>query len=368
MKVQDIHRIMAQWAPPAIAWERDNVGLQCGDPEADVRGILVALDPTEEVIREARRRRANMIVTHHPLLFRPQRSITTSSTEGRNLTMLLRRGIALYSAHTNLDFTRQGTSFALAEVLGLEDVGFLERPYRILRKIVTFVPQDHVEAVAAAMAEAGAGRIGNYDQCSFRIEGIGAFRGNTNANPAIGMRGRLERTPEVRLEMIAPEWAVERVLRAMRRAHPYEEVAHDVYALENASNDFGMGVTGTLPRPVQLGTFLARIKRRLGTGRLRWVGDPRAIVERVAACGGSGGDLLESAIKSGSDLFVTADLKYHAFHEARGRIALVDAGHHETELPVVSVLVKKLKQELSRRGSRIAVHAAVCSTNPVCYV
>jgi dinuclear metal center YbgI/SA1388 family protein len=282
--------------------------------------------------------------------------------------MLLRGGIALYSAHTNLDFTRQGTSFALADALGLEDVSFLERPYRILRKIVTFVPRDHVEEVAAAMAEAGAGRIGNYDHCSFRLEGIGTFRGNTKANPAIGMRGRLERTPEMRLEMIAPEWAVEPVLHAMRRAHPYEEVAYDVYTLENASDEFGIGVTGTLHHPVQLSTFLARIKRQLKTGRLRWAGDPRAIVKRVAACGGSGGDLLESAIKSGSDVFVTADLKYHAFHDARGRIALVDAGHHETELPVVNVLVKRLKQELSRRGSRIVVHAAVCSTNPVCYV
>jgi dinuclear metal center YbgI/SA1388 family protein len=367
-KVQDIHRIMSQWAPPAIAWERDNVGLQCGDPEAEVRGVIVALDPTEEVIREARRRRANMVVTHHPLLFRPQRSITPVGTEGRCLASLLRHGIALYSAHTNLDFARQGTSFALAEVLGLQDIEFLERPYHILRKIVTFVPREHVDQVASAMAEAGAGIIGNYDHCSFRLEGTGTFRGNAVARPVIGTRGRLERTPEVRLEMIAPQWAVERVLQALRRAHPYEEVAHDIYALENASDDFGMGVTGILPHPLQLSTFLSRIKRRLGTGRVRWTGDPRAIVKRIAACGGSGGELLESAIKSGADVFVTADLKYHSFHDARGRIALVDAGHHETEQPVVSVVVKKLQQELLRRGSTIAVRAAVCSTNPVRYV
>jgi len=368
VKVRDIHRIMSEWAPPAIAWERDNVGLQCGDPEANIRAVLVALDPTEEVIDEARRKRANVIVTHHPLLFKPQWSVTPTTTEGRCIHGLIRHGIALYSAHTNLDFTREGTSFALAEVLGLKDLGFLERSYHVDRKIVTFVPVEHADAVASAMAEAGAGRIGNYDECSFRSEGTGTFRGSPASNPAVGRKGKLEHAHETKVEMIAPKWAVDDVLGAMRRAHPYEEVAYDLYPLENASDKFGMGVAGTLPQSIRLSAFLLRIKRLLGSGTLRWTGNPRSTIRRVAVCGGSGGELLESAIKAGTDLFVTADLKYHAFHDARGRIALVDAGHYETELPIVNVVVRRLRDEFRLRGGTIPVYAASRSTNPVRYV
>jgi hypothetical protein len=273
--------------------------------------------------------------------------------------------MALYSAHTNLDFTRDGTSFALAELLGLKQVGFLERPYRILKKIVTFVPVRDADAVATAMAAAGAGRIGKYDNCSFRSEGTGTFRGNQATRPAVGVREKLERVSEVRLEMVAPEWAVEGVVHAMRRAHPYEEVAYDIYPLENRSADFGMGVIGTLPRPLRLAVYLARIKRVLGSGALRWSGDPRRVVRRVAACGGSGGDLLSAAIGAGAEVFVTADVKYHAFHDARGRIALVDAGHYETEQPVVGVLVRRLQKEVRLRDVRIPIFAASRSTNPI---
>ena len=365
MKVRDIHQIISDWAPPAIAWDRDNVGLQCGDVDANVRGILIGLDPTEAIIEEARRKGANLIVTHHPLLFKAQRSITPATAEGRCVAALLRHRVALYSAHTNLDFTRDGTSFALAELLGLKDVGFLERPYRIQKKIVTFVPAKDADAVASAMAAAGAGRIGNYGDCSFRSEGAGTFRGNQTSRPTVGSRGRLERVSEVRLEMIAPEWAVEAVVHAMKRAHPYEEVAYDLYPLENRSTDFGMGVIGILPRPVRLALYLAQVKRALASPALRWTGDPRHVVRRVAACGGSGGDLLNSAIGAGADVFVTADLKYHAFHDARGRIALVDAGHYETEQPVVGVLVRRLQKEVRSRGVRIPIFAASRSTNPV---
>ncbi len=299
-----------------------------------------------------------MLVTHHPLLFHPLWSLTPESAAGRCLEILIRRKIALYSAHTNLDFVRGGTSHALAATLGLRDVGFLERPFRVERKIVTFVPQESADRVALAMADAGAGVIGNYDRCSFRVAGTGTFRGNDASSPVVGRRGKLERAPEVRLEMIAPQWAVEGVLLAMRRAHPYEEVAFDVVPLENRSSNFGTGVIGMLPRPLLLPGFLAFVKRALGTGALRWCGSPRAAIRRVALCGGSGGELLESAIREGADVFLTADLKYHAFQEASGRIALVDAGHFETEAPVVGAIVARLRDELRRRGDRIAVRAA----------
>jgi dinuclear metal center YbgI/SA1388 family protein len=366
--VKDVHEVMSAWAPPAIAWDHDNVGLQYGDPRTHVRGILVALDPSEASVLEAGSRRANLLVTHHPLLFRPLRSVTPASAASRCLEILVRRNIALYSAHTNLDFARGGTSFALAEVLGLQDVNFLERSYRVDRKIVTFVPAESAERVASAMAEAGAGVIGNYDHCSFRLAGTGTFRGNEASSPAVGRKGRLEQVQEVRLEMIAPSWKVDDILRAMRRAHPYDEVAFDVYPLENLSNRFGMGVVGTLPRAARLSRFLALVKRALGSGALRWCGSPGAMVRKIAVCGGSGGDLLESAIRAGADLFLTADLKYHAFQEAAGKIALIDAGHHETEAPVVGAIVAHLRRELRRRGDRTPVHPARRIDNPVRYV
>ncbi len=366
--VEDIQRVMSAWAPPAIAWDRDNSGLQYGDPKTRVRGILVSLDPTEGSVLEAGASGANLLVTHHPLLFRPLRSVTPASSAARCLETLIRRRIALYSAHTNLDFARNGTSFALAAALGLNDVAFLERSYRVDRKIVTFVPAESVDRVASAMAGAGAGVIGNYDLCSFRVTGTGTFRGNDASSPAVGRKGRVEQTQEVRLEMIAPQWAVKGVLQAMRKAHPYEEVAFDVLPLENLSNDFGMGVIGVLPRAMFLTGFLSLVKRTLGTGALRWCGRPGATVRRIALCGGSGGDLLDAAIHAGADVFLSADLKYHAFQEARGRIALIDAGHYETEAPVVRAIVSYLRTELRRRKDRISVRPARHTENVVRYV
>ncbi len=365
MKVQDVHQIMSAWAPPALAWDRDNVGLQVGDPRSRVKGILVSLDPTEESVHEAERSGASLIVTHHPLLFRPLRSVTPASAAARCLELLVRTRIALYSAHTNLDFTREGTSFALASALGLRNVEFLDRPYRLDRKIVTFVPAESADRVAGAMADAGAGIIGNYDHCSFRAEGTGTFRGNAASSPALGRKGTLEKAREVRLEMVAPEWNVKHVVQAMQRSHPYEEVAFDVLPLENPSRNCGMGAVGTLPRPMPLSGFLALVRRTLGTKALRWCGSPRATVSRIALCAGAGGDLVESAVRAGADVFLSADLKYHAFREAERSIALIDAGHFETELPVVGAIVSRLRTEFRRRGERVPVRAARRAENPV---
>jgi dinuclear metal center YbgI/SA1388 family protein len=365
IRVQEIADIIERWAPPGIAWEGDNVGLHAGDPSSPVRGILVALDPVPEVVQEARRRGANLLVTHHPLLFRDVRAVTPATNVGRTLRALLREDVALYVAHTNLDFTEGGTSFALARALGVENLRFLEKLPGARRKIVTFVPPGSVEAVAQAMTAAGAGRIGNYTECSFRMEGTGTFLGGAESSPAIGRAGRREQTPEIRVEMVAPSWAVGAVVAAMRRAHPYEEVAYDVYALDTPAEGAGYGVIGNLPSPVTLADLLRRVKRRLRAGGVRWSGDGRRKIRSVALCGGSGGNLVESAARAGADVFITADLKYHLFREAPGRMALVDAGHYETERPVVDVIVGHLQNELRRLGARIPVRIASRMTNPV---
>jgi len=363
--VRTIQEIIERWAPPEIAWERDNVGLQVGDPALRVRGILVALDCTEEVVHEAARRGANLIVSHHPLLFRPLRTVSARTAEGRCVMDLARKHIALYSAHTNLDFTRGGTSFALADALHLKHQSFLRQSYALHDKIVTFVPVTHVEAVTEAMALAGAGVIGEYDHCSFRTEGRGTFRGSEHSQPALGKAGVLERVEEIRVEMSVPRRSLERVVRALKEAHPYEEVAYDVYALKNVEGDYGMGVVGTLERSVSLASFLRLVRTALGRRTLRWSASKARGIQRVAVCGGSGSELLDDAIGAGADAFVTADVRYHSFHEAAGRIALVDAGHFETEYPVVASVVRHLRHDEAVQRAGIAVRASAVSTNPV---
>lgn len=365
MIVKDIQTVMESWAPKEIAWDKDNVGLQTGNPRAKVRGILVCLDVTEEVIAEAARRRANLIVSHHPLLFRPLRSVTSESMTGRCLRSLVRADISLYSAHTNLDFTTGGTSFVLARVLGLTHAEMLHTPYRVEKKVVTFVPPSHAGNVIAAMSKAGAGVIGNYDHCSYGTVGTGTFRGNEASSPTVGRKGVLERVEEVRIEMIVPEWRLGAVLEGMRRAHPYEEVAYDVYPLENRSREFGMGVIGDLQRPVTLASFLHSVKKKLGVRVLRCCGDMNRRVSRIAVCGGSGSELIDEAKRMRADVFITADVRYHAFHEVGDDIALVDAGHYETEHPVVQAVVDRLRRAIGERSERIPVHAARTSTNPI---
>lgn len=365
MRLKDLTCILEKWAPREIAWEKDNVGLQIGDDQKSVRRILVALEISPEVIAEAKRKRVDLIVTHHPLLFHPLTSVSTSDGVGKLAHELIRNNIAVYSVHTNLDFTRGGVSFVLAERLGLRNVDFLHRTSGDLRKISVFVPPDHVEAVAEAMGEAGAGVIGDYEMCSFRIDGTGTFRARKGAKPFVGKVDNYEKVKEVRLEMIAPRWRVDEVVTRMIEVHPYEEVAYDVYPLENQAGEIGQGVVGDLEKAVRLRSFLALVRKALGSQHLRYTGDPNSRIKKVAACGGGGTFLLNAAIRAGADAFVTADVKYHTFHEANGRIALIDAGHYETEYHIVEVLAKRLREEIARKGNRVQVIVTETVTNPV---
>jgi len=368
LTVGDVAAFLEAWAPPRIAWDRDNVGLQIGSFSRRVRGILVSLDVTEGVIREAVRKRSSLLVSHHPLLFRPPPTLVTGSSITDTITLAVRNEIDVFSVHTNLDFTRGGVSFALAERLGLRETDFLSKTYSSKRKIVTFVPPDHLDMVFGAMSRAGAGTIGNYDHCSFTTGGTATFRGNSASSPVAGRKGRVEHVKEMRLEMTADEWQVPRILAAMRASHPYEEVAYDVLRMENVSDEFGMGVIGNLKRPLRVPSFLQMVKRNLRLPSARYTRGSGNTVRRVAVCGGSGSDLLHTALHQGADAFVTADVKYHTFHEASGRMLLVDAGHHETEFPVTTTVAAFLRTRLAAGGQRIRVHVARTSTNPVTYV
>jgi len=364
MTVADIEEFFNDWAPRWTAWERDNVGLQVGDRSRRVKRILVALDVTPEIVGEAIAKKAELIVSHHPLLFRPPSSITSSDAVGRMVLAMTENKIALFSAHTNLDFAREGVSFSLARALGLENIRFLVPLKDSLVKIAVFVPEAHVESVSDAMATAGGGVIGNYSSCAFRVKGTGTFRGSEVAKPFVGKAQHVETVEEIRLEMIAPRAKSNEVIAAMKLLHPYEEVAYDIYTLENTNPNFGMGALGELRQPTALRPFLTRTKKALSAESVRFVGDVRHRVRKVAVAGGSGSDLLNEAVAAKADVFVTADVRYHTFHDAKGRIALVDAGHWETEHPVLSTIESRLHEMIQRRGETVRVSVTDYSTNP----
>jgi dinuclear metal center YbgI/SA1388 family protein len=364
MTIAEVEQYMDSWAPRWTAWERDNVGLQVGDRKRPVRRILVCLDATGEVIHEAIGKKIDLIIAHHPLLFRPPSAIVASDPVGNLVLRLTEHRIALYASHTNLDSTKDGVSFALARALGLAQPRFLQPLKETLAKIVVFVPRDHVDSVASAMSDAGAGMIGEYDSCSFRLEGKGTFRGSSAATPFVGERGRLESVEEVRLEMLAPRARISAIVESMKKVHPYEEVAYDLYPLLNTNPNYGLGVIGALPRPLSLRSFLQKTCRALRAEGIRYSGDLKRRVRRVAVCGGSGSDLLSAAVDAGADVFVTADVRYHTFHSAIDRIALVDAGHWETEQVVLPVIAERLRHFVSSRRDRIQVFITQKNTNP----
>ncbi len=365
MTVADIEQIMEEWAPSWAAMERDNVGLQLGRRNQSVSKIMVALELTDGVVDEAIRKKINLLLTHHPPFFRPASSITDSNQTGRQILTLARNEVAVYSAHTNLDFTRKGVSFALAEMLDLKDISFLSPLQGKVSKIVVFVPPPHAEQLTQEMAKAGAGVIGEYELCSFRSEGTGTFKGSSKSNPFVGKQRTFERLNEVKLEMVAPTASVPAVIRALKRVHPYEEVAYDVYPTETPSANFGMGALGDLEREMTLQSFLRKCKHVLEAESVRYTGNEQKKVRKVAVCGGAGSDLLENAVRSDADVFVTADVRYHTFHAAQGRIALVDAGHWETEHGILNPVRARLKAAAERLNQKVSVIVSQTSTNPV---
>ncbi|MCB0719914.1 MAG: Nif3-like dinuclear metal center hexameric protein [Bacteroidetes bacterium] len=339
------------WAPSATAESYDNVGLLLGRPESEIARGIVALDLTPAVVQEAIDLNAQIIVTHHPPIFKPLRSITSTDFVGSMLLRLAEHGIGVYSAHTNLDAARDGVSFELATRLGLSAIRMLEPASGAMMKLVTFVPASHAESVRNAMAEAGAGRIGNYDRCSFMVRGTGTFRAGTGANPTIGTEGSFESVEEVKLEMEVEESRLKAVVAALTGAHPYEEVAYDVFRLHKPSSQTGMGAVGELAAAEGLFAFLERVRVLLNSEGIRFTGSSDKEIRRVAVCGGSGGSLISAAMNAGADVLVTADLSYHRFFEVLDsagstRMALVDAGHYETEAHTEELLAERLSEAI----------------------
>ena len=347
--VSDVLADLDAWAPQGQKADFDRVGLQVGDASAEVSGVVVALDLTPAVIAEAERAGAEMIVAHHPLLFKPVGQVTASHPVGGLVWRLARAGISFVAVHTNLDAAWGGVSFALAERIGVGDLEILSPLPDVMRTVVTFAPESAADAVRQSMAEAGAGRVGDYAGCSFSAAGTGRFVPLDGAQPAVGTVGQPHAEPEVRIEAVVPAWRVPAVRRAIAEAHPYQTPLVDVYANESRATRQGYGAVGRLPEPEPLAAFLARVRDALGAGALRYVGDDGQSVSRVAVCGGSGLSFLPDALRAGADAFVTADVTYHRWFEALGAdgrpaISLVDAGHYETETVAEVLLAERLSE------------------------
>jgi len=344
MRCKKIFDRIEQWAPREAAWERDNVGLQVGSADREVKKILLALDLTEPALKKALEQNCSLIITHHPLIFNPLKKIDTRNNhKSRLIEKLIKNNITLYSAHTNLDYTRKGVSFVLAEKLGLNNLRFLSPIKSTQSKIVVFTPSNALEKVSDAIFGAGGGIIGEYSECSFRSGGKGTFRGSDLSNPAAGVRGKKETVDEVRLEIVAENWKINPIMDAVKKAHPYEEPAVDIYPVENMGN-YGIGAVGELDRPISAGYFLNYVSDKLKIKNFRYSGMTGNMISKIAVCGGSGSEYINDAINAGADAFITADLKYHAFQEAEGKILLVDAGHYETEIFALDAVQRFLKK------------------------
>jgi len=355
MKIKDVAAVMEEIAPARFAEEWDRIGLQVGDAEASVDRVLVALTPTPRVLDEAVERGAQLVVSHHPLIFKPLASLTGASAVERLVAGFVRRGVALFAAHTNYDSAPGGVNDVLAQCLGLRDVRPMVAARAKLRKLVVFVPPRNVEDVAAAICGAGAGSIGKYSNCTFRSEGTGTFLPSEAARPHIGRPGVLERVPEVRLESIMPEHRTAAVVQAMLAAHPYEEPAFDIHPLENDIEESRLGRCGTLPEPMRAREFAEFVARKLDAQATRFAGDPEASVRNVAVCGGGGGEMFAEAAARGCQAYVTGDVKYHTLADARDAgLVIVDAGHAETELPGVKALCRRLQEALPHVGVSLA--------------
>lgn len=364
MNIKDIISALEVLAAPPLQESYDNAGLITGDQMATCSGVLVALDITEHIVQEAIDKNCNLIVAHHPIIFKGLKKLTGSSYVERTVIKAIKNDIALYAIHTNLDNVLHGVNSVVAHKLSLKNCRVLAEKENTLKKLVTFVPNEHSEKVKDALFQAGAGTIGLYDQCSFNLEGTGTFRPLEGADPFSGKVGERFSANETRIEVIFPFYQEKQVIANLRKSHPYEEVAFYITALSNTEKQTGSGIIGDLPESMDGRHFLEKLKTMLHASVIRHTVIPDKAIEKVAFCGGAGIFLLPHAIAAGADVFITGDIKYHEFFDADGRILLADAGHFETEQFTIELLAEYLQNKFRNFAVLKTEHQA----NPVHYL
>ena len=364
MKIKDILNALERFAPLPLQDGFDNSGLQIGLTEVEATGALLCLDVTEEIIDEAIQKGCNLIIAHHPLLFKGCKSITGKDYVERCVMKAIKNDIAIYAAHTNLDNATGGVNFKIAEKLGLINPQILSPKSDLLYKLVTFVPQAQAEEVRQTLFQAGCGHIGEYDSCSYNIQGEGTFRALDGAQPFCGEVGTLHTEPEVRIETIFPSFKKSAVVRALVQAHPYEEPAFDIYPLANSWSQVGAGVIASLPEPIDEKEFLLKVKNIFQVGSVKHSKLRGKSIQKVALCGGSGAFLLQQAIGAGADLFISAEIKYHDYFGNDDLILMADIGHYESEQYTKELFYSIIKDKFPT----FALHFTEVNTNPIKYL
>jgi dinuclear metal center YbgI/SA1388 family protein len=363
MQIGEIISFLESLATPFLQESYDNSGLLTGSKSWECSGILVSLDATEEVILEAKARGCNLVVTHHPIIFSGLKKINGSNYVERAVIASIKHDIAIYAIHTNLDNILTGVNAKMAERLGLRYCSVLKPKPALLKKLYTFVPSAHIETVRTAIFQAGAGHIGHYSECSFQSGGTGTFKAGAGTNPYVGEIDKRHYEEELKLEVIFPAWLEYGLVKALKDAHPYEEVAFDIISIDNQTDQYGSGIVGELAEPMTEAAFLNLLKQQFGLTMLRHTPLLNKPVKKVALCGGAGSFLTKTAITAGADLFVTADVKYHEFFDADQRLVLADIGHWESEQFTIDLLADNLKQKFPT----FAVLKTGVKTNPVEY-
>jgi dinuclear metal center YbgI/SA1388 family protein len=364
MKLSELISFLESVAPLAYQEDYDNSGLLLGYPETDVRSAIISLDCTEEIVDEAIRKKCKLIISHHPIIFRGIKKFTGKTYVERTVMKAIKNDIALYAIHTNFDNILAGVNSKICSKLGLKDCTILAPKTGLLKKLVTFCPGAHADAVRNALFVAGAGEIGNYSECSFNAEGTGTFKAGENTNAFVGKKGVVHREPEVRIEVIYSRNLENQLLYALKAAHPYEEVAYDLYVLSNASPQAGSGMIGELNREMDVMGFLNFAKKQFHAQVIRYTKPAGKKIKRVAVCGGSGSFLLPHAINAGADIFITGDYKYHDFFDAGKKIVIADVGHFESEQFTQELLL----EIISKKFPNFALHLAEHNTNPINYL
>ena len=364
LKVKDILKEIEEYAPLPLQEGFDNAGVQVGDVNQPAHGALLCLDVTEEVIDEALELGCNLIISHHPLAFRPFKSLTGKSYIERCLMKACKYDLVIYAAHTNLDNANGGVNFKLAELIGLQNVRVLSPQKQALLKLVTFVPESYADLVRTTLFNAGAGRIGNYDSSSFNLPGEGTFRANEGCHPFCGEIGALHTEKEIRIETVLPAFRKGAVMQALLSVHPYEEPAFDFYLLENRWEQVGSGVVGELPEEEDEMSFLQRIKELFQVGCVKHSPLTGRPIREVALCGGSGAFLINDAINYGADIFITGEAKYNDFYDVEDHILLATIGHYESEVCTKEIFYSII----SRKFPTFALHLSNVNSNPVKYL
>ncbi|MCB0514486.1 MAG: Nif3-like dinuclear metal center hexameric protein [Chitinophagales bacterium] len=361
--IADIVQFLNQYAPPELQESYDNAGLICGNPNTVCTGALLCLDSTEAVVEEAIQKGFNLIVAHHPIVFKGLKRLNGSNYVERVIIKAIQNNIAIFAAHTNLDNVQKGVNAKICEKIGIQNAKILAPKNGLLQKLYTFCPSNEAKKLRQVLFAAGAGEIGNYDHCSYNTEGFGTFRANDNAQPFVGEKNSAHQETETKIEVIFPSLLQKSVVKALIAAHPYEEPAFDIVALENTWQQVGSGMVGTLPKAMEGKEFLQHLKASMQVACIRHTQILPKKIATVAVCGGAGSFLLRQAIAAKADVFITGDFKYHEFFDAENHLMIADIGHYESEQFTIDLFFDIIRKKFAN----FAVQKTSICTNPVHY-